>query len=168
MIQRSACLPILLFTILLAGCDSSAPDAVDRGEASSKAPSAQGGLDPSPDEAHGDETEHAHDETPLGSCDLDGLRVEVAQGHGVLRAGEEAHLVVKLPYTDSGATIVRAWLGGPDRTQSFVGRGEYAASHDDYDLHAVAPDPLPDDCLWWIEIAQPDGTKRLGSVEPLK
>ena len=94
------------------------------------------------------------------------MSVTLAQSHGVVTAGEESHLVVKLPYSDNGATIVRAWLGGEDRTLSMVGRGDYAASHDDYDIHAMAPDPLPANVMWWIEVEKPDGTKAVGSIKP--
>jgi hypothetical protein len=82
-------------------------------------------------------------------------------------AGSEGHLVVKLPYSDGGATTVRAWIGGEDRTLSIVGKGQYAPSHDDYDVHAVAPDPLPAGARWWIELERPDGQRLLGSAEPL-
>ncbi len=91
----------------------------------------------------------------------------LAQGHGGVTAGKESHLVVKLPYNDAGATIVRAWLGTEDRTASLVGKGEYAPSHDDYDIHATAPDPLPEGTMWWIEIEKPDGAKVVGSAQPI-
>ena len=48
-----------------------------------------------------------------------------------------------------------------------VGLGEYAASHDDYDVHAMAPAQLPVDALWWIEIEKPDGTTAIGSARPI-
>jgi hypothetical protein len=92
--------------------------------------------------------------------------VALADGHGGIASGEEAHLVVKLPYTDKGATVVRAWIGTEDRTASYVGKGEYAPSHDDYDIHATAPDPLPENVMWWIELETPDGEKLLGSATP--
>ena len=95
------------------------------------------------------------------------LELELAQGHGPVTAGGEAHLVVKLPYSDGGATTVRAWIGTRDRTLSYVGKGEYAASHDDYDVHATAPDPLPEPPLWWIEVERPDGSAELGSAAPI-
>lgn len=111
--------------------------------------------------------DHAHDEVELDPVMIGGMRIELAQGHGAVAAGEEGHLVVKLPYNDNGATTVRAWIGGEDRTMSMVGNGEYAPSHDDYDIHAVAPDPLPATTMWWIEIEKPDGTKIIGSAEPI-
>lgn len=111
--------------------------------------------------------DHAHDETPLGTVTIDDMRVELAQGHGAVVAGKESHLVVKLPYNDGGATIVRAWIGAEDRTLSIVGKGEYATDHDDYDIHAIAPDPMPVNALWWIEIEKPDGTKVVGSAAPI-
>lgn len=119
---------------------------------------------------HEDEAEdhgHEHDESPLGTVTIGGMQVELAQGHGAVAAGKEGHLVVKLPYNDKGATVVRAWIGTEDRTLSFVGKGEYAASHDDFDVHAVAPSPLPADAMWWIEIEKPDGTKAVGSAKPI-
>lgn len=126
--------------------------------------------DPSPAETPApadEEGDHEHAEDSLGTVEIEGLAVELAQGHGGVAAGEEGHLVVKLPYSDSGATVVRAWIGTEDRTLSYVGKGEYAVSHDDYDVHATAPDPLPENTMWWIEIEKPDGTKLVGSAEPL-
>ena len=123
--------------------------------------------DPAGAEEHGGEDEHEHAEESLGSITVGDLTVELAQGHGGVAAGKEGHLVVKLPYNDAGETVVRAWIGGGDRTLSLVGKGEYAASHDDYDVHATAPEPLPADALWWIEIERPDGTRFLGSAEPI-
>ncbi len=112
--------------------------------------------------------EHAHDEVSLGSVKIGDMVVELAQGHGAVKAGAEGHLVVKLPYNDKGATIVRAWLGTQDRAMSLVGKAEYAPEHDDYDVQAMAPDPLPANVQWWIEIEKPDGTKLVGSADPLR
>ena len=114
------------------------------------------------------EDDHEHDEISLGSHDIGGILVEAAQGHGSVEAGKEGHLVIKLPYSDSGASTVRVWIGTEDRTLSSVGKGEYAASHDDYDTHAVAPDPLIEGSKWWVEIEKPDGTKAVGSLPFLK
>lgn len=119
---------------------------------------------------HADDAQMAgddHVEIPLDSITIDGMTIELAQGHGAVEANKEGHLIVKLPYNDSGTTIVRAWIGTEDRTLSFVGKGEYAPSHDDYDIHAVAPDPLPANTMWWIEIEKPDGTKIIGSGTPI-
>lgn len=111
---------------------------------------------------------HAHDETALEPATIGDMTVALAQGHGVIGAGKEGHLVVKLPYNDNGATVVRAWIGTEDRTLSFVGKGEYAPSHDDYDIHITSPDHLPENAMWWIEIEKPDGTKVVGSARPLR
>ncbi len=111
---------------------------------------------------------HGHDEeVALGSAMIGDMKVEFAQGHGKVEAGKEGHLVVKLPHNDKGSTVVRGWIGTKDRTLSYVGRGEYAPSHDDYDIHAIAPAPLPKNVMWWIEIEKPDGAKIVGSVKPL-
>lgn len=118
------------------------------------------------DDSHMNEG-HAHEEIALAPATIGDMTIELAQSHGAVKAGQEGHLVVKLPYKDNGATIVRAWIGTEDRTLSFVGRGEYAASHDDYDIHAMAPDPLPANTRWWIEIEKPDGTKVVGSATPI-
>ncbi len=153
----AASLALLLSTACGGGDEGAAQGAKPRNPSPTEAPA------PSSDE----EEDHEHAEDPLGTVDIGGLAVELAQGHGGLAAGKESHLVVKLPYSDSGATIVRAWIGTEDRTLSYVGKGEYAASHDDYDVHATAPDPLPANPLWWIEIDQPDGNKLVGSAKPL-
>lgn len=114
------------------------------------------------DDGHG----HDHDEVPLGTAKLGDLEVECWQGHGKLAAGKEMHLVVKLPFNDGGATVVRAWIGTSDRMGSRVAKGEYAPSHDDYDIHAEAPDPLPADTRWWIEVDRPDDPPVVGSITP--
>ncbi|MEQ9616542.1 MAG: hypothetical protein RLN60_00740 [Phycisphaerales bacterium] len=115
-----------------------------------------------------DHDDHDHgEETPLPSATVGDMTVELAQAHGPLVAGGEGHLVVKLPYSDNGASIVRAWVGTEDRTLSYVGKGEYAASHDDYDIHVTIPDPLAESAKWWIEVEKPDGTKAVGSATPI-
>jgi hypothetical protein len=117
----------------------------------------------------GDAHAHAHaegEEVSLGTFKAADLEIEAAQGHGMVEAGKEGHLVIKLPYKDGGATVVRAWIGSEDRTLSAVGKGEYAPSHDDYDIHAIAPSPLPADAKWWVELEKPDGTKIVGSIAP--
>ena len=120
--------------------------------------------------APAEETEtndHAHDEeVSLGTFKAGDIEIEAAQGHGMVEAGNEGHLVIKLPYKDEGATVVRAWIGTEDRTMSAVGKGLYASSHDDYDIHASAPSPLPGDVKWWVEVEKPDGTKQVGSIAP--
>lgn len=127
---------------------------------------------------HADHDDHGHDaddhmdhdhgeEVALDDATVGDMTLELAQAHGAIEAGKEGHLVVKLPYNDNGETIVRAWIGTEDRTLSMVGKGEYASSHDDYDIHCMAPDPLPENAMWWIEIEKPDGTKVVGSASPL-
>lgn len=119
---------------------------------------------------HADGDDHAHGgdvEVELGTVTIGDMKVTFAQGHGKIAASKEGHLVVKLPYNDKGATTVRAWIGTEDRTLSLVGKGGYAPSHDDYDVHAMAPNPLPKDVMWWIEIQKPDGAKLVGSIKPL-
>ncbi|MFT5470771.1 MAG: hypothetical protein ACI8UO_005902 [Verrucomicrobiales bacterium] len=117
--------------------------------------------------AEDEEHDHAHDEVALGTFDIKGIKVEAAQGHGKVEAGKEGHLVIKLPYSDKGDTVVRAWIGTDDRTLSTVGKGDYASAHDDYDIHAVAPDPLPEGAKWWVQIQKPNGAKSVGSI-PLR
>jgi len=114
------------------------------------------------------EHEHEHEEIALGTFDVGGISVEALQGHGNVEAGKEGHLVIKLSYKDDGATVVRAWIGTEDRTLSSTGKGEYAPSHDDYDIHAVAPALLPEGAKWWLEIEKPDGAKSVGSIPLLK
>lgn len=163
-------LAVVAVALFLAGCEKS-----DSDRTTSKPDSAAGGTHQHADGTiHADEAEgehadgedHAHDEVPLGKAKIGDIEVDLAQGHGKIAAGQEGHLVVKLPYNDKGATVVRAWIGTQDRTQSMAGKGEYAASHDDYDVHATAPDPLPENAMWWVEIEKPDGSKTVGSVKP--
>ena len=123
---------------------------------------------PETPEAPAHEEDHEHDEVALGEFDIDGFNVKAAQGHGNVEAGKEGHLVITLPYKDNGETVTRAWIGTADRTMSAVGKGEYAPSHNDYDIHAIAPDPLPVGVTWWLEIEKPDGTKAVGSIPLLR
>ncbi len=118
------------------------------------------------DHAHGGGHDHG-DEIKLGTAMIGDLEVAALQGHGEVQAGKESHLVVKLPYRDFGATIVRAWLGTKNRTLSFVGKGQYAEASDNYNVHANAPNPLPGNVMWWIEIEKPNGTTLVGSIKPL-
>jgi hypothetical protein len=113
------------------------------------------------------EKDDHHDEESLGTVRIGDLTVELAQSHGAVTAGHEGHLVVKLPYSDDGATVVRAWIGTEDRLSSYVGLGTYAPDHDDYDVHATAPDPLPANPRWWSELEKPDGSKLVGSALPI-
>jgi hypothetical protein len=154
-----------LVTMVSAGCGGSGNETTSAPEATPSIPSRAAPAQ-APPEAKA-EADHSHDETPLGTVVIGDLEVTLAQGHGAVVAGKEGHLVVKLPYSDGGSTIVRAWIGTKDRTLSYVGKGEYAASHDDYDIHATAPDPLPFDAMWWIEVQKPDGTKIVGSGKPI-
>jgi hypothetical protein len=141
-------------------------------------PGCQGGSDdagsspppPTPTDAADASTpaDHAHDEVPLGKTTIGDMEVSGAQGHGAVEPGKLCHLVIKLPYNDGGSTIVRSWIGTEQRELYLVGKGEYAASHDDYDIHAEAPDPLPADARWWVEIEKPDGTKVVGSFPILR
>ena len=120
---------------------------------------------------HGDDGDHdGHDhsnEASLGTTTIGEFTVELAQGHGGVAAEKEGHLVVKLPYNDKGETEVRAWIGTEDKVNSIVGRGEYAAGHDDYDVHAMAPESLPENTMWWIQLTLPDGTRIMGSAKPI-
>lgn len=145
--------------VLLAACGGGAEE--------SSSPEAPGEIDSGSEAAAEPEEDHAHDEVPLGTTTIGAFAVELKQAHEAVVAGKESHLVVKLPYNDQGSTVVRAWLGTSDRTQSYVGKGEYAADHDDYDIHATAPDPLPADVMWWIEIENPDGDAVVGSIAPI-
>lgn len=116
-------------------------------------------------EAHGHDHDHG-EEVELGVLTAGDMQIAASQSHGNVEAGKEGHLVIKLPHNDAGATVVRAWIGTEDRTLSTVGRGEYAAGHNDYDIHAMAPNPLPEGTMWWVEIEKPDGTKAIGSIAP--
>lgn len=156
--------------VLLTACGEGAHDAHDADghshDGTEHSHDETPGQTESGDHEEGEEG-HAHDETSLGSAQLGDFSVELAQGHGPVVAGQEGHLVVKLPYNDAGATTVRAWIGTDDRTLSYVGLGEYAPDHDDYDVHAVAPSPLPAAPRWWIEIERPDGQTLVGSATPI-
>lgn len=114
------------------------------------------------------EAAHSHDEVSIGTHLIGELEVALSQGHGAVEAGKEGHLVVKLPHTDGGASVVRAWIGTEDRLGSMVGKGKYDASHDDYDVHASAPKPLAENAMWWVEVKQPDGTVHIGHAEPIR
>lgn len=167
---KIACL-VGALAMLQSGCKKSEDTAPSKPDGATASRTAHVHADGSTHDDHGDGGEahggdHAHDEVSLGTVTIGDMKVELAQGHGKVAAGKEGHLVVKLPYSDKGQTIVRAWIGTDDRLKSVVGKGDYAASHDDYDIHATAPKPLPANAMWWIEIEKPDGTKIVGSAKP--
>ena len=156
-------IPALAISAFLVGCgEKKSANSGDHGHPHEE------GADQPPKKERGEEHEHEHEEVGLGTFKIGEMDVEAAQGHGNVVAGKEGHLVIKLPYKDDGATVVRAWIGTEDRTLSGVGKGDYAPSHDDYDIHAVAPDPLPEGAKWWLEVEKPDGTKVVGSLLLLK
>ena len=157
-LKNKMIIPAMSLAALLVSCDNKKEAA----PANTKQEASAAHAD---EEDHGD---HAHDEVALGEFDIEGTTVKAAQGHGSVEPGKEGHLVITLPYKDDGSTIVRAWIGSADRTMSAVGKGEYAPSHDDYDIHAIAPSPLPVGAEWWVEIEKPDGTKAVGSIPLLR
>lgn len=157
---------LLLASALFAGCGESDHAHGEGGAHTHPDGTTHGGSETSESsDEHGEEEEH--EVVPLGSITIGEFEVGLAQGHGAVAAGKESHLTVELPYSDEGATVVRAWIGTEDRTFSRVGLAEYAPSHDDYDVHAVAPDPLPDGAQWWIELTLPDSSRLTGSATPI-
>ncbi|MDP7029702.1 MAG: hypothetical protein QF733_05720 [Phycisphaerales bacterium] len=161
---RLVSLSLAVFSLVLVGCGDA--DSASDPDAHTHA-AADAGHDEHPHLPGGDDHGHHHDEVALDPAQIGDMTVELAQSHGSIVAGKEGHLVVKLPYSDGGQTVVRAWIGTEDRTMSFVGLGVYAPSHDDYDIHAMAPDPLPEGALWWIEVAKPGEAAVVGSARPL-
>lgn len=159
----------LSLTAYLAGCDGEESGGQTR-------TSSTGGDDhdhdhDDHDHDHGDDEDHDHgdhdhdgDDVSLGSAMIGDVEIEAHQGHGEAAAGKELHIVIELPYADSGATEVRVWIGTEDRFASVVEKAGYSADKGTYDAHAVAPDPLPENAAWWIEITQPDGSVHTGSI----
>lgn len=161
--KRCLMIPTFALSALLVSCgEKKTAAADDHGH-----PHKEGEAHGKPSAAAKAEEDHDHgEEVALGKFKAGELEIEAAQGHGMVEAGKEGHLIIKLPYKDDGATVVRAWIGTEDRTMSAVGKGEYAPSHDDYDIHAMAPTPLPADVKWWVEVEKPEGTKLVGSIAP--
>lgn len=154
-------------TLMLGGCGNESPNADDTAHADHDEHDHGEGDHDHGGEMHDDHDDHDHaDDVALDPITLEGMTIELAQGHGEIEPGKEMHLVVKLPYSDNGATVIRSWLGTEDRFASVVAKAEYAASHDDYDVHAIAPDPLPENTMWYIEIEKPDGQKLVGNTTP--
>jgi hypothetical protein len=121
---------------------------------------------PQPSETSTDDHGHTHDEVSIGSASVNGITIELAQGGGALAPGKEGHLLVKLS-EHNGTATVRAWIGTPNRLASVVSRGSYDESHGNYNVHAMAPDPMPFECQWWIEIEKPDGSKGVVPGKPI-
>lgn len=119
------------------------------------------GVDETPVEA-----EEGHSTVALGGLQMGALEVSFEQGHGAVEPGKEGHLVVKLSPPDQGQTTVRAWIGIEDRTASYVGKASFSADREAYDVHATAPDPLPEGVAWWVELERPDGETLVGSIAP--
>ena len=156
---------------LAAGCERQSPDAHTHAHGDDHGHDHDDGHDHAHDGGDGHDHAHAqaggamddHALVPLGSVMLGDVSAEFSQGHGLVAAGKEMHLRVVLEPGDAGASEVRAWIGTQDRLASAVGRGEFAADGW-YDLHAVAPDPLPAGAAWWVEVQRPDGSTEVGSV----
>ena len=147
----------VLGSLLLVACGGPREESAPR-EAPRESPPA------APEPSDGEELEIV--EHPLGTIEVGGLPVQLTQVGGIA-PGKAAYMMVRLPESDRGASVVRAWIGTEERTLSYVGKGAYARSHDDHDLKVFAPDPLPAGARWWIEIETPDGALLLGSAEPI-
>lgn len=169
MIKTSTLLLALSSTLWIAGCgESGEPGGDDNGDGTHT--HADGTVHKDGDDAQPADTGHGDDhgiETPLPTATIGDDQVELTQAKGAIQPGKEGILLVKLPYKDNGETIVRAWIGTEDRTRSMVGKGVYAPSHGDYDIHTMAPESLPENVMWWVEIEKPNGTKAVGSTTPL-
>ncbi|MBX2850661.1 MAG: hypothetical protein KTR15_02815 [Phycisphaeraceae bacterium] len=165
MTKTSTLLLALCSTLWIVGCGESGGDDGTHTHADGTVHKDGDHEEPKPEPKQDD---HDHgEETELPAITIGDMQVELAQAHGAIEAGKEGHLIVKLPYDDKGETIVRAWIGTEDRTLSNPKNGDYAPSHGDYDIHTMAPDPLPENVMWWIEIQKPDGTKVVGSAKPI-
>lgn len=119
---------------------------------------------------HADGSTHAdhddgHESIVLDPITIEGMSIQLTQNHGPVNAGEEEHLIIKVD--DADILAVRVWIGTEDRTLSFVGKGEYAVINDAFEAHTMAPDPLPENAMWWIEIEKADGSKVIGSAQPV-
>jgi hypothetical protein len=158
---------IASLSLLLVSCGDKEKVKTDDHGHEHKEGEAHSDATPAKDEENHDDHDHG-EEVELGKFDIGGIMVEAAQGHGNVEAAKEGHIIIKLDYKDDGQTVTRAWIGTADRTLSSPGKGEYAPSHDDYDIHTTAPDPLPEGAAWWLEIEKPDGTKAVGSIPLLK
>lgn len=115
------------------------------------------------DQDHAEDGMHDHEAHPLGTAMIGQTQIEADQSHGILEAGKEMHLIVRIP-GGSGSEIVRAWIGTEDRFESVVALAEHDADDAKHDVHVEAPDPLPAGAAWWIEIEHADGTKEVGSI----
>lgn len=158
----------LALALSLAGCAKSGAES-DHGD-HDHAADTHTHADGSTHEDHGhddamEEHDGMHESIPLKPATIAGMSIELTQGHGAVGAGEEEHLIVMIDGGETDIMGVRAWIGTEDRTMSYVGKGEYSVIGDSYDIHAIAPDPLPENAMWWIEIELADGTKQVGSTE---
>ena len=115
---------------------------------------------------HAEDTQQGHMEIPLEPVSIDGMDLILTQNHGPVNAGEEEHLIIRITENGDEIEAVRAWIGGEDRSMSYVGKGEYSLLSDAYDIHTIAPDPLPENAMWWIELEKRDGTKVVVSTKP--
>jgi len=142
-----------------------------------------GGSDDSSD-MHGDDHDHPHGEhdghdhgdgqdhgvteehgpmMDLANFAIGDMDVHAQQAGGPVRAGQEYVLFVTLPESNAAQPVVRAWIGTDDRTLSGgVATADYEEGH--YHVHVMAPTPLPQDAMWWVEVEQADGTKLVGST----
>lgn len=157
----------LASTLWIAGCGESSDDHDQEDGTHTHADGTIHKDGDRPDETgKGDDHDHGK-VSELPAATIGDMKVELAQAHGAIQPGKEGHLILKLPYNDNGETVVRAWIGTEDHTLFNRQNGTYTTSHDDYDIHTIAPDPLPDDVMWWIEIEKPDGSKVVGSAKPI-
>jgi hypothetical protein len=109
-----------------------------------------------PDHDHAASTSTAQS---LGTITVSGFEMEVIQD-GKIEAGKEATFEIRIK-GDKDPTAVRVWIGVESGRGSAKGK---AHRHGDkMEVHADAPDPIPDDAKLWIEV-ETDAGKSKGSV----
>ncbi|MDP6540517.1 MAG: hypothetical protein QF410_13320 [Planctomycetota bacterium] len=95
------------------------------------------------------------------------VTVQLWLDRGHATPGGHVHTALKLEHDDRGATKVRGWIGGKDRSLSEVTEAEFDAQAGEYLLHLTTPDPVPAMPVVWLEIEGPEGGKHTGGAWPL-
>ena len=99
-------IPAIALSALLVGCGEKKTAAADGHGPPHKEGEAHG--EPGAKAAAKEDHDHG-EEIALGKFKAGELEIEAAQGHGMVEAGKEGHLIIKLPYKDAGAISVEGF-----------------------------------------------------------
>lgn len=133
-----------------------------KGDGAKATPAAGGNTTGTHDDHDHDDHDHDHEgddhdhegEKSLGAVVAGGYEVEALVA-GEVKAGEEAHVTVKVEGGEGTVAAVRVWVGAEDAAGSIKAKGE--TEEHGYHAHVEVPTNLSATDRLWVELEKEDG-----------